>query len=144
MWEYEYSVEAEVEPRAVFGLWTDAENWHTWNDGVGAVEVHGPFAAGTEFTMTPPGQDTVTMLIADVTEDRGFTDVNIEFDDVVITTFHRIEDLGAGLTRVTYRTEITGDAADTVGAEVGPLICADFPDVVDALVARAAQLGATG
>jgi hypothetical protein len=26
-----------------------------------------------------------------------------------------------------------------VGAEVGPAICADFPDVVDALVARAAR-----
>jgi uncharacterized protein YndB with AHSA1/START domain len=139
MWEYEYSVETDAKPEAVFRLWTDAENWHTWNDGVGEVDVQGPFAAGTTFTMTPPGQPTVTMQISEVTENQGFTDVNTEFDGLVITTFHRIEELSGGRTRVTYRTEITGDAADTVGAEVGPMICADFPDVVEALVARAAR-----
>ena len=29
MWEYEYSVETDAKPEAVFRLWTDAENWHT-------------------------------------------------------------------------------------------------------------------
>ena len=139
MWEYEHSVEAEVAPETVFRLWTDAANWHTWNDGVGDVEVRGPFAAGTEFTMTPPGQDTITMLIAEVVENEGFTDVNSEVEGLVITTFHRIEQLDGGLTRVTYRTEITGEAADELGPEFGPQICADFPDVVANLVALAAK-----
>jgi hypothetical protein len=139
MWEYEFSIEAEVAPETVFQLWIDAANWHTWNDGVGEVEVRGPFAPGTEFTMTPPGQDPITMLITEVAENKGFTDVNTEIEGLVITTCHRIEELSGGLTRVTYRTEITGDAADELGPEFGPQICADFPDVVTNLVASAAK-----
>lgn len=137
MWEYEHSVEAETTPETVWRLWTDAENWHTWNDGVGDVHVNGPFAVGTTFTMNPPGQGTITMRLAEVRENELFTDVNDENEGVVVTTYHRIEDLGGGRTRITYRTEITGEVGEQIGAEIGPEICADFPDVLAKLVALA-------
>jgi hypothetical protein len=38
---------------------------------------------------------------------------------------------------VTYRMEITGPAADTLGPEIGPQISADFPETMAALVERA-------
>jgi hypothetical protein len=44
------------------------------------------------------------------------------------------EQARAGMTRITYRTEITGSAADQVGPQLGPAITADFPDVLAALV----------
>jgi hypothetical protein len=37
----------------------------------------------------------------------------------------------------TYRMEITGPAADTLGPQVGPEISGDFPQTLAALVARA-------
>ncbi|MEY9906852.1 hypothetical protein ABIA35_003074 [Catenulispora sp. MAP12-49] len=138
MWEYEYSATAEVTPNAVWTLWADPLGWHTWNDGVGEVELLGPFAAGTEFTMTPPGEDTIRMRITEVVPDQAWIDV-CEVPGMLITTHHLIEDLGAGRTKVTYRTEITGEAADQVGPEIGPQICADFPDVVTKLLALAAS-----
>jgi hypothetical protein len=138
MWEYEYSATAEVTPNAVWTLWADPLGWHTWNDGVGEVELLGPFAAGTEFTMTPPGEDTIRMKITEVVPDQAWIDV-CEVPGMLITTHHLIEDLGAGRTKVTYRTEITGEAADQVGPEIGPQICADFPDVVTKLLALAAS-----
>ncbi|MEY9930395.1 hypothetical protein ABH926_005040 [Catenulispora sp. GP43] len=138
MWEYEYSATAEVTPNAVWTLWADPLGWHAWNDGVGEVELHGPFAAGTEFTMTPPGEDTIRMRITEVVPDKAWIDV-CEVPGMLITTHHLIEDLGAGRTKVTYRTEITGEAADQVGPEIGPQICADFPDVVGKLLALAAD-----
>ncbi|NUP51534.1 MAG: polyketide cyclase [Catenulispora sp.] len=137
MWEYEFTAEADVTPQAVWTLWGDPLGWHTWNDGVGEVELHGPFAAGTTFTMTPPGQDPITLTLTEVVENKSFIDV-AEAPGLTITTFHRIEDLGGGRTRVSYRTEITGEAADTVGPELGPQICGDFPDVVGKLLALAA------
>lgn len=138
MWDYEYSATAEVTPNAVWTLWADPLGWHAWNDGVGEVEVHGPFAAGTAFTMTPPGQDTIHMTITEVVPDQAWTDV-CEFPGLLITTRHLIDDLGGGRTKVTYRTEITGEAAAEVGPELGPQICADFPDVVTKLLAMAAS-----
>lgn len=38
---------------------------------------------------------------------------------------------------IVYRTEITGEAADHIGPELGPQITADFPAVLAALVKRA-------
>lgn len=137
MWEYEFTAEAGVTPQAVWKLWGDPLGWHTWNDGVGEVVLHGPFTAGTTFTMTPPGQDPITMTLTEVVENESFIDV-AEGPGLTITTFHRIQDLGGGRTRVGYRTEITGEAADTVGPELGPQICGDFPDVVGKLLTLAA------
>jgi hypothetical protein len=61
-----------------------------------------------------------------------------DFGGAVVTTVHRLEPLDDGGTRVTYRTEITGADADELGPKIGPDITADFPDVVAALIARAA------
>jgi hypothetical protein len=45
--------------------------------------------------------------------------------------------LGDERSRITYRMEITGPAAETVGPEIGPEISGDFPEVLAALAARA-------
>jgi len=55
----------------------------------------------------------------------------------VVRTEHRLESAGGGRTRIVYRTQITGDAADQVGPDLGPQITADFPAVVAALARRA-------
>ncbi|MBS2545546.1 SRPBCC family protein [Catenulispora sp. NL8] len=144
MWNYEFSAEAEVTPHAVWTLWADPLGWHTWNEGAGKVEMDGPFAAGTRFTMTPPGQDPIRMTITEVVPDQAWVDV-CELPELVITTHHLIEEIGligeAGdsRTKVVYRTEITGEAADEVGPELGPQICADFPEVVGKLLELAAR-----
>ena len=31
--------------------------WKTWNAGIEHIDIDGPFAAGTWFTMKPPGED---------------------------------------------------------------------------------------
>lgn len=51
-------------------------------------------------------------------------------------TTHRVERLDDERARVTYRMEISGPAADTLGPRVGPEISGDFPEVLAALVAR--------
>jgi uncharacterized protein YndB with AHSA1/START domain len=138
MWDYEYSAEAKVSAHAVWTLWADPLGWHTWNEGAGKVELDGPFAAGTRFTMTPPGEDPIQMTITEVVPDRAWIDV-CEWPGLVITTHHLIEEMGGGRTKVTYRTEITGAAADEAGPELGPQICADFPEVVGKLLELAAS-----
>jgi hypothetical protein len=50
---------------------------------------------------------------------------------------HSVETIAApeadGLTRIVYRAEITGPAADSIGTGLGPRITTDFPDVLTAL-----------
>ena len=133
MWEYEHSVETSAPATALWQRWTAMADWPTWNAGIAEIRVDGPFAVGTAFTMTPPEGDPVQLTLTEIVPGERFTDV-MDAGDFVVTTVHRLEPAGGGRTRVVYRTEITGPAADQVGPELGPAITADFPDVLGALV----------
>jgi uncharacterized protein YndB with AHSA1/START domain len=137
MWEYEQSLETSAPADALWRCWADITAWPSWNAGAAAVEVDGPFAAGTTFRMTLPDSEVIAMTLTEVTPGRSFTDL-MDAGDFQVTTVHRLEPLPGGRTRIVYRTEITGPAADAVGPELGPEITADFPDVLAAL-AKAAQ-----
>lgn len=139
MWEYEHSIETGAAPEALWARWAAVDTWAEWNGDIEKVELEGPFAAGGKITMKPWADEPVVLQLAEVRENETFVDV-AEFGGVVIRTMHRLERLSADRTRVTYRTEITGPAADELGPQVGPAITADFPETMAALV-RAAGSG---
>jgi polyketide cyclase/dehydrase/lipid transport protein len=137
MWEYEHSVETTADRAALWGCWSDMASWPEWNDGIAEIQVEGPFEVGTAFAMTAPGEDEpVRMRLAEIVPGELFTD-EMDGGEFVVRTVHRLDPAGEGRTRVVYRTEITGPAADEVGPRFGPAITADFPDVLAALVRRA-------
>ena len=136
MWEYEHAVEAAAAPEAVWRLWSDVENWGTWNPGIEKIEIDGPFAAGTRILMTPPGEEPVPLVIAESVENERFVD-EARFGDLLLRTTHRIDPAGENLIRVVYRMEITGSGADEAGPEIGPGITADCPETMAALVKMA-------
>lgn len=136
MWEYEYSLETSADRGALWRHWADMAAWPQWNDGIETIDVDGPFAVGTTFTMTPPGDEPIRMRLVEIEPGTSFTD-EMDAGDFVVRTEHRLEPAAGGLTRVVYRTQITGEAAGHVGPELGPQITADFPEVVAALAGRA-------
>jgi uncharacterized protein YndB with AHSA1/START domain len=140
MWTYEHAVEARATPQALWACWSDMPNWPQWNLGIERIEIDGPFAVGTSFTMLPPGEDDpVRLRLVDIVPGQEFTD-QMDGDEFTVTTIHRLEPSPDGRTRVVYRTEITGPAADQLGPQLGPAITADFPDVLAALVRRVNDL----
>lgn len=132
MWEYEHSVETTAAPDDVWRLWSAIAAWPQWNDGIETIEIDGPFAAGTTFTMTPPGDEAIRMRLTDIVPGELFAD-EMDGGDFTVRTVHRLEPAAGGQTRIIYRTEITGPAADHIGPQLGPAITADFPDVLAAL-----------
>ena len=136
MWEYEYSRQTSADPGALWRHWADMAAWPQWNDGIETIEVDGPFAVGTTFTMTPPGDQPIRMRLVEIEPGTSFTD-EMDAGDFVVRTEHRLEPAADGLTRIVYRTQITGEAAGRAGPELGPQITADFPQVVAALAGRA-------
>jgi uncharacterized protein YndB with AHSA1/START domain len=136
MWSYQNSIDTTATAEAVYRLWADVLNWSDWNADIVAIELDGPFAAGSTITMTPAGQDPVHLEIAEVEEGRQFVD-EARFNGLLFRTVHRAEPLAEGGTRVTYRMEITGEGADEIGAQIGPAITGDWPETMAALVALA-------
>jgi hypothetical protein len=137
MWEYEYSLETSATAEDIWRHWADMATWPEWNDGIETIDVEGPFDVGTIFTMTPPGSEPITMRLVEIMPGEYFTD-EMDGGDFIVRTEHRLEPAAQGLTKITYRTEITGAAAAHIGPDLGPEITADFPDVLTALAKRAA------
>ncbi len=134
MWTYEESIETSASPSRVWELFSDVERWKDWNAGIESIEVHGPFAEGTTFTMRAPGQDALTSTLVEVKPNQSFTDETI-VDETHVLVSHRLEPLPSGRTRIVYSTQITGPGAE----EFGPMVTSDFPDVLAALRKLAEQ-----
>jgi uncharacterized protein YndB with AHSA1/START domain len=140
MWTAEHSIETSARPEQVWRLWADVATWPEWNGDIERIELIGPFAAGGRILMTPIGDETVDLRIAEAAEPESFVD-EADFGEIVVRTMHRVEPLDTERSRVTYRMEITGPAADALGPQLGPEISGDFPQTLAAL-ARRAESGA--
>jgi Polyketide cyclase / dehydrase and lipid transport len=136
MWEAEHSIETSATPQEIWALWADVTGWPGWNADIEEIELSGPFAAGSTIRMTPIGQEPVELRIAEAVGPELFVD-EADLGEVVVRTIHRVQRLDSDRARVSYRMEITGPAADTLGPQIGPEISGDFPQTLAALVERA-------
>jgi hypothetical protein len=131
-WQTQFSIETSATAEAVWKLFQDVPGWKNWNAGIESIELEGPFASGSSFTMKPPGQDPFRSMLTEVRENECFVD-ETEVGPLVIRVAHRIERLGPERTRITYAVDAQGAQA----AEIGPAVSADFPEVLAALASLA-------
>lgn len=134
MWTHEHSTEINASPARIWALLSDVPGWKHWNAGIEDIRMHGPFAAGTTFTMKPPGEDAFTSTLIEVVAQEVFTDETI-IDGTRVVVIHRILPLAPDRAKVSYSTQITGPAAEAFG----PMVTADFPEVLSALKRLAEQ-----
>ena len=134
MWTDTASIATTVPPNVLWRLFEDVANWTSWNAGIARIALDGPFASGSTFEMQPPGMDAFTSTLRDVRPDAGFTDETV-LDGTRFLVSHELQPLPGGGTRVTYSIQVDGPDADTLG----PMVTADFPDVLAALKALAEQ-----
>ena len=128
VWRGECGIETAASAEIIWGIFRDVRGWKNWNAGIEQIAIDGPFAAGTWFTMKPPGEDTLRSKLVEVRENACFID-ETRVGDLAITVAHRIEPLGTGRTRIVYAVEAIGPGA----AEIGPAVASDFPVVLAAL-----------
>ncbi|WP_109126988.1 SRPBCC family protein [Dyella sp. C11] len=128
MWTHEESIDIDATPARIWAVFADVAGWTRWNAGIEHIQLHGPFATGTTFTMQPPGTDAFVSTLIAVDEQRGFTDETV-IDETRVVVDHRIEALSPHRARVTYSTQITGPDAEAIGPEV----TGDFGDVLGGL-----------
>jgi hypothetical protein len=131
-WQTEHSIETSAAPERVWAIFQDVSRWKRWNAGIAQIELEGPFATGTWFSMTPPGEEPLRTKLIDVRQGECFVD-ETQVGELVIRVAHRIERVAANVTRIVYAVDAQGPGA----AEIGPAIAADFPEVLAALSALA-------
>jgi Polyketide cyclase / dehydrase and lipid transport len=137
MWSTEHRIETSATPEQIWRLWADVPGWPEWNADIERIELVGPFAEGSRIVMTPRGQEPIELRVAEAAEPELFVD-EADFGDVVVRTTHRVQRVAGDRSKVTYRMEISGPQADTLGPQIGPEISGDFPQTIAALAERAA------
>lgn len=143
MWTTEHTAETAASPEAV---WTAIEDLHSGranSTSTDRFELHGPFAIGTELSVTPQGQETFRSRIVELVENTRYADETL-YGDITLVFRHTLDRLDDGGTRVTHRLEIGGPGGDEAGPELGPQISADFPEAMAALFVLAADVKAEG
>jgi hypothetical protein len=128
VWQGEFSVETSASAEAIWSIFRDVPGWKTWNAGIEQIDIDGPFATGTWFTMKPPGEEALRSQLIEVRENVCFVD-ETRVGDLAIKVAHRIEQLGSARTRIVYAVDARGPQA----SEIGPAVASDFPDVLASL-----------
>ncbi|MGY8632979.1 SRPBCC family protein [Bradyrhizobium sp. 14AA] len=138
VWRNEYAIETSATAETIWGIFRNVPGWKSWNAGIEQIDIDGPFATGTWFTMTPPGEEALRSQLIEVRENVCFVD-ETRVGDLVIKVAHRIEQLGSERTRIVYAVDAKGPQA----AEIGPAVASDFPEVLASL-AKLAEAKADG
>src|SRR3954470_11487196 len=133
-WQTQFGVDTSAPVEMIWRMFRDVGTWKTWNAGIESLEIEGPFASGTWFSMKPPGQETLRSCLIEVRENECFVD-ETRVGELTVRVSHRVQRLGTASTRVTYSVEAEGPDA----AEIGTAVSSDFPEVLASLVALAEQ-----
>lgn len=128
IWRSEYAIETSAAADTIWSIFRDVAAWKNWNAGIEQIDIDGPFATGTWFTMKPPGEEALRSQLIDVRESECFVD-ETQVGDLVIKVAHRIESLAPARTRIVYAVDAKGPQA----AEIGPVVASDFPEVLASL-----------
>ncbi len=107
MWARTHSiVTKEVTKEQMWKLFSDVNNWHTWDKGCEFAKIEGPFQKGNHFTLRPKGGPTVSIELLEVVENISFTDVT-RFPLARMYDTHQFEETANEL-KITHTITVEG------------------------------------
>jgi hypothetical protein len=136
MWTANFTAETSATSTDVWDALQSLHSGIALGPASDKFELHGPFAVGTEVTVTPQGQDAMKSIITELEPGCVYAD-QTSFGELLLTFRHQLQTTQAGGTVVTHTLEITGPGSDQVGPELGPQISGDFPIAMAELIASA-------
>src|SRR3954469_8317004 len=74
VWRHEYAVETSASAETIWSIFRDVPGWKSCNAGIEQIDIDGPFATGTWFTMKPPGEEALRSQLIEIRENARFID----------------------------------------------------------------------
>ena len=129
--EHSRTVTTSAPAKAVWALWSDPSTWPEWDPAVEGVRLDGPFETGAVGTMTLTGGIEAEVSLEVVEPGARYLD-RLTLGDLTIRIDHVVRDSDEGA-EITVTTVVTGPGAE----DVGPMVVADAPKAMAALVEQA-------
>ncbi|GAB6012979.1 SRPBCC family protein [Viscerimonas tarda] len=106
MWTKSHSiVTKEVTKEQMWKLWSDVNNWATWDKTIESASLEGKFEAGNVYYFQPKGDSKIKMKIYKTVENQEFTDLAI-FPLAKMYGKHTFEEMPEGLKVTTTMTVV--------------------------------------
>jgi len=97
MWSKTYSQKIKgLSAKHLWNVWTDVNQWHTWQDDIEYAKLDGEFAAGKSFLFKPKGGSEIRIELTKVEPNRTFIDLT-RFPLAKMYDTHEIIDHGSEL-----------------------------------------------
>jgi len=107
MWTRNHSVVTpEVTKEQIWKLFTDVNNWHSWDEGIEFAKLDGRFEKGNFFVLKPKGGPTVKVKLLATIENEMFLDVT-KFPLAKMYDEHKFEETPLGL-KITNTITVKG------------------------------------
>jgi hypothetical protein len=107
MWTHTYSKTFKnVKKETIWQLWTDVNNWPTWQEDLDYCKLEGPFVVGNHFMLKPKGVKAFKIELTEIEEGRKFTDCTTFFGAKMYGTLE-LEETKEGLCLTNIHT-VTG------------------------------------
>ncbi len=136
MWQTEHSKETVAAPAAIWQLFTQVDQWRSWNPGIAHAELNGPFRDGASGRVKRPGGHEGTFAIVEVDEGRSFV-YEEKAPGGRLRILHSIERLSSDRSRVAMRATTDGPLSRVLGLITHKIIEGYVPTAVQQLAAKA-------
>ena len=134
---YGVSRSTVASPETVWRVWSDPDNWSTWNSGIRAAKLAGPLANGVKGEMTTSRGSVHDVTFHGVVRGRCFSMSMAGPPFTTITFSCEIEPNGGGST-IAQDVAFAGPLGQLFGAMMGAGMAKHFVPVLDDL-ARTAE-----
>ncbi|MCW2842322.1 MAG: hypothetical protein JWN22_238 [Nocardioides sp.] len=129
--EHAQTVTTTASPADVWALWSDPGCWPRWDPAVQQVAFEGHFGEGAGGTMLLTAGIEAPFVLKIVEHRKRYVD-RLTLGDLVVEIDHEVRPTEGGA-EITVLTMVHGVGAD----EVGPMVTADTPVALAALVRMA-------
>lgn len=139
MWTKSYSiVTKEVTKEQMWKLFSDVDNWPTWDKGVEFAKLEGRFEKGNYFMFQPKGGPKLKIGIVEATENKSFTDYT-KFPLAKMYGEHTFEETASGL-KLTTTMKVKGPLGFLWRKVVAQKIVDALPEDMEQQIRTAKQL----
>lgn len=106
MWTRSHSVvTTEVTKEQMWKMWSDVNNWTTWDKSLELANMEGKFEAGNFYNFQPKGGPKMKIKIHEAIENKSFTDLT-KFPLAKMYGKHTFEQTSEGLCVTTTMTVV--------------------------------------
>lgn len=136
MWSKTYSKKvAGLKADCLWKVWSDVNQWHTWQDDIEYTKMEGEFTAGKTYKMKPKGAPEVSIELSEVEPNRTFADLT-RFPLARMHAIHEFIERGAEL-EIKTTVSIEGALSFVWRKLVAEGVANSLPEQTDKLIQRA-------